>query len=118
MNVCKESETSKVVLFCSPMQYPEINGMREYPKVPNYYGDVYRQIPPARENWDGIIYKIMNVVIFKQICFPDDSSYLRNGGYPRILPDNTNIDHQPSAPGIKLKFIASLLIFKSSNSLF
>lgn len=36
------------------MQYSDMNGMREYQKVPTYYGDMYRQIPPARENWDGM----------------------------------------------------------------
>lgn len=43
---------ANLVLFYSPMQYSEL---REYPKVPAYYSDVYRpQIPPPRENWGGI----------------------------------------------------------------
>lgn len=44
------------------MQYSE---MREYPKVPGYYSDVYRaQIPPSRENWGGISGKSLTTYIY------------------------------------------------------
>lgn len=82
------------------MQYSEMNGMREYQKVPNYYGDMYRQIPPGRENWDGISGKQRKAMCLKtKFCFSDDNGYLRNGGYPRILPEGSNIEHQPPASG-------------------
>lgn len=48
----------------SPVQYSDMSGMREYQKVPNYYGDAYRQMPPSRENWDSVQGK--NLKLYKK----------------------------------------------------
>lgn len=62
-------------MYFSPIQYQDVNG-HDYQKVPNYYGDVYRQpLQQVQEHWpvngQGMLCKIIytntrKIIYYKQ----------------------------------------------------